>query len=234
MTILQRFVLLCLCLLLACCAKPVETPMVSLDPKEIAKLDVAKTTDQLVVVGAKGGSKAVVFFFEKEGDTWKKVFQTDGFVGKNGIGKTMEGDGKTPTGVFSFTKAFGIAKNPGSIMPYTQVNSSHYWVSDVNSKYYNQFVSIKDTGSTFSTEKSEHLIDYKAYQYCLNIGYNSENKPNLGSAIFLHCFSDKPYTLGCVTVDQSIMELLLRRCKVGSKIYIDTFDSIKSACANAL
>lgn len=53
--------------------------------------------------------------------------------------------GKTPRGQFSFTYAFGILPNPGTELSYTQVDDTYYWVDDVNSRYYNQFVTTKTT-----------------------------------------------------------------------------------------
>ena len=40
--------------------------------------------------------------------TWQQIMTTPGFIGKNGLGKTKEGDGMTPVGTFHFDKAFGV------------------------------------------------------------------------------------------------------------------------------
>ena len=37
--------------------------------------------------------------------------------------------------------------NPGTALAYTQVDDSYYWVDDVNSVYYNQFVSTNEVVS---------------------------------------------------------------------------------------
>ena len=37
---------------------------------------------------------------------------TEAFIGKNGIGKTTEGDKKTPKGLFKLGITFGIKENP--------------------------------------------------------------------------------------------------------------------------
>jgi L,D-peptidoglycan transpeptidase YkuD (ErfK/YbiS/YcfS/YnhG family) len=49
----------------------------------------------------------------------KVLFVTDVFVGKNGLGKTGEGDGKTPIGTLHPLSAFGVKPNPGTKMPST-------------------------------------------------------------------------------------------------------------------
>lgn len=49
-----------------------------------------------------------------------------GFIGCNGSGKTMEGDGKTPIDTFTVGNVYGIANDPGSIIPYTKVTNDMY------------------------------------------------------------------------------------------------------------
>ena len=105
-------------------------------------------------------------------------------------------------------------------MPYTQVDDTHYWVGDGASRLYNQFTSTK-YGAVFDTSESEHIIEYtKPYQYCLNISYNEDGKPGLGSAIFLHCYSKKAYTGGCVAIPEDTMRQFMRRVQPGCKIVI--------------
>ena len=70
---------------------------------------------------------------------------TSSYVGYGGVGETTEWNRKTPRGQFSFTYAFGILPNPGTELSYTQVDDTYYWVDDVNSRYYNQFVTTKTT-----------------------------------------------------------------------------------------
>ncbi len=193
---------------------------VPLTPQQVSRLNVAKKADQLILVGATGGSRALFTLYEKKDDLWQEVFSANAYIGKNGLGKEREGDYKSPVGIFHFTKAFGIAPDPGCGIPYTQVDDSHYWVGDGASPLYNQFTSTKD-GAAFDKGESEHIIEYtKPYQYCLNISYNEEGKPGLGSAIFLHCYSKKTYTGGCVAIPEENMRQLLRRIQPDCKIAI--------------
>ena len=76
----------------------------------------------------------------------------------------------------------GAPQKP-SKMPYTKINTNHYWCSD--DEYYNQFVDVSKTEHECN---GEHLIDYtKQYAYAMNIGYNTKCIEGKGSAIFLHC-----------------------------------------------
>lgn len=130
-------------------------------------------------------------------------------VGKNGItSNKREGDGKTPTGIYSFGQAFGVAGNPGTSRGWLQVNNNHYWVDDVNSPYYNKLVDASQTGIQWSS--AEHLIGYPtAYRYAIAVNYNTACTPGAGSAIFLHC-STGGSTAGCISVSQSNMIRILQ------------------------
>ncbi len=199
-----------------------------LTPQEVARLKAAQETDQLVLVGATGGSDALLSFYEKNGDAWQEVFTRKAFIGKNGLGKEREGDAKTPVGVFRFTMAFGIAPDPGCPMGYVQVDDTHYWVGDGKSPLYNRFVSTRDSDD-FDKAESEHLIEYaRPYVYCLNISYNGQGKPGLGSAIFLHCYSQNAYTGGCVAIPEEDMRLLLRRARPDCAIIIARLKDLKT------
>ena len=175
-------------------------------PEWVTKLDAAKNAKQLFVVAGYERSTAWISMHEKDADgSWKMIMSTPGFIGKEGLGKTKEGDGMTPVGTFHFNKAFGIADDPGCAMDYTKADDDTYWSGD-SDLMYNQMVSIKDYPD-LKKDDSEHIFDYQyEYQYCLNISYNEDGTPGKGSAIFLHCFGDrKPRTGGCVAIPEEQM-----------------------------
>ena len=90
------------------------TAMLGESPKWVTDLPAAKTSDQLFVVAAYDKTTAWVSMHEKDADgKWQMIMSTPGYIGKNGLGKTKEGDGKTPVGTFGFNAAFGIADDPG-------------------------------------------------------------------------------------------------------------------------
>ena len=220
-SIMKNFIAALVVAGIVCCAWPAPASgPAPLTPQEVSRLDAAKNVNQLILVGATGGSDALFTFYEKRGELWQEVFTSRAYIGKNGLGKEKEGDAKSPVGLFHFTKAFGIAPDPGCALGYTQVDDTHYWVGDGKSPLYNQFVSTRDNAA-FDKSESEHIVEYnKAYQYCLNISYNQEGRPGLGSAIFLHCYSDNPYTGGCVAIPEDDMRRLLRALRPGCRIVI--------------
>jgi len=205
----------------------------NLSPKWVRSLPEArdKAVDQLIVVAASGmnSSDCIVSMHERNSDgDWVQIFSVSGYVGVDGMvydEDRYEGCGRTPIGTYTFTKAFGIAPDPGCAIPYIELTDDLYWSGDYN-EHYNQMVSINDYPD-LDTSNSEHLVDYDpAYQYCLNIGFNRECAAGRGSAIFLHCFGNNPYTMGCVAVSEDTMVEILQRVEPNCVIVIDTVSSL--------
>ena len=200
-------------------------------PEWIGQLDAAADAQQMLVVAAfsEDATDAWVSLHEKQSDgTWQMVMTTPGFIGKNGIGKTKEGDGKTPQGVYHFNRAFGIADDPGCKMPYVKVDDDYYWSGDYREGYhYNELVNLKDYPD-LDVENAEHIIEYiYHYQYCLNISYNEEGTPYVGSGLFLHCFGPaKPFTAGCVAIPEAQMKYVMQHVDDNTVVVIDTFEAL--------
>ena len=229
-----------LCMMLSVSASGEQSPALQ-TPREIIGLEAEASPEwaaalaekqdaqQLFVVAAYEKTTAWVSLHEKdETGTWKMIMSTPGFIGKNGLGKTREGDALTPVGVFSFNRAFGIAEDPGCAIPYVQVDENTYWSGDGREGMrYNELVSLAEYPD-LALADSEHIMDYTyQYQYCLNISYNAEGTPGLGSAIFLHCLGDrKPYTGGCVAIPMEQMYFVMRHVSPDCVVVIDTLSNL--------
>ena len=199
-------------------------------PEFVGKLEQAKDADQLFVVAAIGKTDAYVSMHQKDEDgNWKQIVTTPGYIGKNGLGKTKEGDAMTPVGTHKFNYAFGINSDPGcKAFEYQQVTEDDYWSGDQRDGYhYNEMVSIKDYPD-LNTEDSEHITDYNYhYQYCMNISWNEDGTPGKGSAIFLHCLGpQKPYTGGCVAIPENIMIKVMQNVQPDCVVVIDSLEKI--------
>ena len=185
-----------------------------------AQLDCANETDQIILVDYQGGSSATLSIHSKQFGAWTQVYSCSAYVGRNGIGKQSEGDGKTPTGTFNLIQPFGIQPDPGSNMGYTQVTEHHYWCGSSDSPYYNQLVDERSANRA-CTSSDEHLIDYKGvYDYCMFIDYNASGEPGKGSCIFLHCKGKDDSTAGCIAVSETVMKNIIQWAKPGAKIVI--------------
>ena len=198
-------------------------------PEWVSALGKEKDAEQLFVVAGVGETTAYVSMHEKDKDgSWKQIMTTPGFIGKNGLGKEAEGDGKTPVGTFSFNCAFGIAEDPGCAIEYQQVTEDNYWSGDQREGYhYNEMVSLRELPD-LNTDDSEHIVDYTdQYQYCLNISYNEDGTPGLGSAIFLHCLGPyKPYSGGCVAIPREQMVTVMQNVRPDCVVVIDSLKVI--------
>lgn len=217
-----------------------ELPGVPVDSLEgltydIRKLTAAQAEDvkQMIVIAGHDGTYARVTLYQKNligSDPsqyqWTVLVDSEGRMGRNGMGKQIEGDEKTPVGLYTAGMIFGNKENPGTTLPYTQVTPTHYWVGDSDSPYYNQFVDINVTGDVFDKRKSEHLSAYGAvYNYCLDMGYNTAGTPRMGSALFLHCTNGYG-TAGCVGIPEEDMAEILRQLKPGAKVLLDLSENI--------
>ena len=196
-------------------------------PEWVTKLPAAKEKDtqQLIVVAGVGKTTAYITMHEKNADgKWQQIIATPGFIGKEGLGKARLGIAYTPVGTFTIDKAFGLADDPGCQMEYTKVDGDYYWSGDDREgKHFNELVSIKDIPDLDLTD-SERIADYDyAYQYVLNMGYNSEGIKENGCAFFFHSFRvNRPYTGGCVAVPESVMKFIMQHVKPGCRITIDS------------
>ena len=197
------------------------------DSSWVKDLDAAEDTTQMIIVAA-NGTNATVSMHTKDSDgVWTENFSVKGRLGRNGIGKEKEGDGKTPVGVFRFMAAFGIKDNPGlSVLPYLKVDETHHWVDDPNSQYYNKCVSTRDVEIDWAS--SEHLYQYApSYHYALALNYNEDCVPGVGCAIFLHCPNNAfGTTAGCIAIPEENMIQAMRLLQSDCVIIIDSEENI--------
>jgi len=171
---------------------------------------------QLIIVNVKE-KNLYLKEFNKKWET-KKIIRNI-CLGKNGASQNkMEGDLKTPLGLFKLGPAFGT-KNLKIKYPYIKITENSYWIDDINSRFYNKWVELNGKNNTnysyiinddkVTWKTSEHLIDYNEYELGLIIEYNIIN-PNhkKGSAIFLH-IKNKNYTKGCISLDKKDLRYIL-------------------------
>ena len=151
-----------------------------------------------------------------------KTLKAKAVIGKNGFTDDLvEGDMKTPIGEFDLGIAFGLHErsniNLNENIPYFKIQKNHYWIDDINSKFYNQLIEI-DKEPLIS---GEHLIDFAndSYEYAIEIKVNPHNIINKGSAIMLHC-CNKEYTYGCVGIAREDMIKLFGMIDENTKIKI--------------
>jgi L,D-peptidoglycan transpeptidase YkuD (ErfK/YbiS/YcfS/YnhG family) len=131
-------------------------------------------------------------------------------IGKRGItDKKVEGDNKTPAGVFRFDSLFyrkDRLKKIKSKLPKKIIKKNMGWCDDTRSKYYNKLIRFP-----FILSAEKLWLNENIYDILLVINYNT--KPVIkkkGSAIFLH-IAKKNYkpTRGCIAISKKDMKQLI-------------------------
>lgn len=156
--------------------------------------------------------KAILVVMEKTAKGWQnKLNPIPAVVGRNGYAnprKKIEGDGKSPKGLFRLGHLFSYEKGVNTKMPFTQTTSEDKWIDDPNSTNYNRHI----RGQTDAKSFENLLLGSDVYKYCLVIEYNTNPViKGKGSAIFLH-LNEEPSgsTSGCVAIDEANMNLILK------------------------
>ena len=220
--------LLCVLLFVLCACKkssPAEekhTPSIQWRADTTHKYLNDDAVRQIIAVQATEGSNAVVKLFEKtfeNGKTiWTQTLTCPAFIGQNGLGKTKEGDMKTPIGDFGIRTAFGNKPNPGTALPYIEADENLYACADAN--FYNQLIDIREHPHDCS--EGEHIIEYTPeYNYAFFLDYNKENTVGLGNSIFFHCTGANTYTGGCIAVSEEDMLTILSVIDQNARVIID-------------
>ncbi len=174
---------------------------------------------------------AFLVVLEKKDKNWVvKYNPVEVGIGKNGFApplNKLEGDGKSPTGIFRLGKLFTYEKKLNTLLEYQQTTKEDKWIDDPNSEDYNTYV----RGSTNAKSYENLLLNSDAYKYCMVIEYNTSPViKGKGSAIFFHLGVKKPYfTAGCVAINEENMKLIVNWLdpKLNPTIIMGNFNVLK-------
>lgn len=198
-----RFILLMVVTMIVMCAEVSAEGV----PEKIPPVRQETSGGQVIVVETASSSsfKGTLSLREKVNGEWKTTLSGIPVVlGKNGIGKSREGDGKTPVGTFPIGHAFGTAAKPAGLkLTYALAGRQDYWVDDLTSADYNKWVHY--TGNPAAKWRSFERLYIPQYKYAVVIRYNDNPiEKGKGSAIFMHIWrsQDKP-TAGCVAMSEA-------------------------------
>jgi L,D-peptidoglycan transpeptidase YkuD (ErfK/YbiS/YcfS/YnhG family) len=191
---------------------PGDTTILNVPKIPIEQLHSLGSAEQAILVTAPsyGDTSVKIETFEKINGLWYEKFAPlKGVIGELGFTPKMtEGNKQSPEGVFTLGSAFGKYANPGTALPYQQVNADDYWVDDPESRLYNTWQTGPVNGRWTS---AEHLLRSDgAYDYAVVIDFNTDRIPGDGSAIFLHVWLPQDNsTLGCTALSESdLLEIM--------------------------
>lgn len=189
------------------------------------RLKKAGSAAQAIIVTSNNctDTKGIFEAYEKDGACWKQVFSSRVCcLGEHGISEDRhEGDGTTPSGIYTFGTAFGYGGNPGTKMPYKFSSPDDYWVSGKTLDTYNVWITRKGgPDPAWGASGFERLNAEGVYKYGAVINFNTgdnfggDGSPKVvgkGSGIFFHCARPAMTpTAGCVALPESDVVSVLR------------------------
>lgn len=196
-----------------------------------ASSQISDSTLQLILVITEDADaqKGTISIFEREeNQPWEKV----GIEGEITVGRTglagglgihnpkdlslpdkVEGDGKSPAGIFLISKVFAFdSTGRSSNMPFIKVTEALECVDDSDSEYYTQIVD-SDTVKNKDWNSSEKMYETTPY-YLQGIvaEHNTEAIPGRGSCIFLHYWKTpgEP-TAGCTAMNPKLLNQIIQK-----------------------
>jgi zinc D-Ala-D-Ala dipeptidase len=185
---------------------------------------LSEATKQLVVVTNEDwpNTRALLHRFYKEDQAWKPVgapWQVR--LGRSGMGwaenqrpagldrgpDKVEGDGRSPAGIFSVSSIFGDLEPADRFtLPFLRMTKSWRCVDDPASKNYNQLVDSDKTEKDWKSAE-QMILSNGLYKLGAVINANPANTPKKGSCLFLHIGSTT--TLGCTAMEEANLATLL-------------------------
>lgn len=177
------------------------------DDRSILERLGALESGQVLIVRQVEGSHACARYFING----QLSGECGAYIGKNGLGKEREGDGKTPVGVLGVRGAFGTGERLGAL-PYIKI-TGRTRACDSEGPFYNRITEEDVPGEQMCTFPLE-------YEYGLETDFNPQCAYPLGSAIFIHCKGTRTWTGGCVALDRDLMRHILSTCGPGLRIFV--------------
>ena len=141
-------------------------------------------------------------------------------IGKKGTtSNKIEGDKKTPKGIFSLGPVFyrkDRIKDLDTKLKKIKINRLMGWCDDVKNQKYNKLIKVN------KKIRHEKLFQKKInYDLIIPIKYNfKKTKKGKGSAIFIHLTRDYKKTLGCIALKKNDLLILLKLINKNTKIQI--------------
>ena len=176
---------------------------------EMYRFERASTSRPWVPVGS-----AVPVNLGRTGMAWGRSPLMDGSLKSKSSNpqEKVEGDGRSPAGLFPLLKAFG---HPSAPAGYKDANlefltvTDEQCVDDSESDYYNQIVSPRKVGG--DTWNSAEKMNIDLYQLGLVVGHNCPKaSPRMGSCIFFHLQRAAGVsTAGCTSMNRASLEELV-------------------------
>lgn len=180
-------------------------------PSRLPSQNFSSEVKQIILVEPKQFFEARVTAWENKDGAWRRIFwPMRATVGRRGIapnGEKREGDGRSPSGTYALGTAFGYVASFPTKLAYRQSTEQDFWVDDVDSLQYNQWVTGAPQAKSFELMRRHDDL----YKYGVVIEYNTHPiVPGRGSAIFMHIWRGPGrLTSGCVAMSPRSLRHLI-------------------------
>lgn len=184
-------------------------------------------TQQIILVETEGWNnfKASMTLLEKHENGWNEAGRFKAVIGKKGFGigkgkttqfdhnyiQKVEGDGKSPAGIFSLGQLMGYAPETDEYVhwDYRTLTKNDLGIDDPASLFYNQVIDTTEVKATDFKSFETMLRKDNQYKWLYEINHNRENIPGMGSLIFLHIWkNEKTGTAGCTAISEENFKIL--------------------------
>ena len=190
-------------------------------------------SDQVVLVTARDvkSTTATLSTFERTSDGWQQTAaSTKVFIGRHGLvpgAQRRQSTGTTPMGTFQLNSAFGRLPDPGTKLPYIQIDHNDAWTDNPKDpSTYNLFQNANRSWDAYRGFV-EHLWQLgPQYDYVVTTSFNEPTGPivtapdgvrratnptntSRGGGIFLHVSKGEP-TVGCVSMPRTVMRRIVQ------------------------
>lgn len=178
----------------------------------ISKSELLETTKLVWVLPVSRGFQTTIRLFEKLNNQWIDAgIAFPAVIGKKGLAalnEKIEGDMKTPQGLFDLKKVYGKQNYLETGLKYEIMTKDFKWIDDVNSPDYNKLV----IGPTHAQSYETMYRDDELYDLVTVIEYNTAPIiKNKGSAIFMHLWRNSNQgTAGCIALSRSDITQILK------------------------
>ncbi|MEX5302553.1 L,D-transpeptidase family protein [Kocuria sabuli] len=175
----------------------------------------------LTIAEGYGRSEATFVNCVRIAGSYVEEWRTSAYVGASGFKRPGVPSGHTqylysPQGSYSVTESFGVY-NPGTALPYRQLNPNSRWGGRPGSLYNKYFES---TGYTWPDENMWYFSQSGDYRLGVVINYNRPPDSPIvqgnGFAIFLH--ANKKPTAGCIALHEHEVARYMRTARPGDRI----------------
>ena len=175
----------------------------------------------LTIAEGYGQSAATFVQCVRIAGSYVEEWRTSAYVGASGFKRPGVPSGHTkylysPQGSYSVTESFGVY-NPGTALPYRQLNPDSRWGGRLGPLYNKYFES---TGYTWPDENMWYFSLSGDYRLGVVINYNRPPDSPIvqgdGFAIFLH--ANKKPTAGCIALHEHEVARYMRSARPGDRI----------------